>query len=74
MHPQIRESGPGDCPLCGMDLVPVLSLHEEVGENEVQMTEAAVQLANIQTTRVSRGVVAREIRLQGVLMKEDCLQ
>ena len=71
MHPQIRESGPGDCPLCGMDLVPVLSLHEEVGENEVQMTEAAVQLANIQTTRVSRGVVAREIRLQGVISADE---
>ena len=22
MHPQIRESGPGKCPLCGMDLIP----------------------------------------------------
>jgi len=25
MHPQIRRSGPGDCPLCGMDLIPVES-------------------------------------------------
>ena len=23
MHPQIRQNGPGDCPICGMDLVPV---------------------------------------------------
>ena len=23
MHPQIRRDGPGSCPICGMDLVPV---------------------------------------------------
>lgn len=22
MHPEIRQSGPGECPKCGMDLVP----------------------------------------------------
>jgi Cu(I)/Ag(I) efflux system membrane fusion protein len=22
MHPQIRQSGPGKCPICGMDLIP----------------------------------------------------
>ena len=25
MHPQIRQDGPGKCPLCGMDLVPISS-------------------------------------------------
>jgi hypothetical protein len=23
MHPQIRQPGPGSCPICGMDLIPV---------------------------------------------------
>ena len=23
MHPEIRQSEPGDCPLCGMDLTPL---------------------------------------------------
>lgn len=71
MHPQIRESEAGDCSLCGMDLVPVGLLQEEVGENEVQMTAAAMQLANIQTTSVARGVVTREIRLQGVVNADE---
>ena len=22
MHPQVQRSGPGSCPLCGMDLIP----------------------------------------------------
>jgi Cu+-exporting ATPase len=30
MHPEIRQTGPGTCPLCGMALEPV-SLHEEEG-------------------------------------------
>src|SRR5690606_24783743 len=23
MHPQIRQNEPGDCPICGMDLIPL---------------------------------------------------
>jgi Cu(I)/Ag(I) efflux system membrane fusion protein len=23
MHPQIRQSEPGDCPICGMELIPL---------------------------------------------------
>lgn len=30
MHPQIRQDEPGDCPICGMELVPV----DEAGEEE----------------------------------------
>ena len=26
MHPQVRQDGPGDCPICGMDLIPVEGL------------------------------------------------
>ncbi len=32
MHPQIRQVGPGNCPICGMTLEPV-SATAEVGEN-----------------------------------------
>ena len=71
MHPQIREEEPGDCPICGMDLVPVQSLQEEVGEDEIQMTEAAMQLANIQTTKVGRGTISKEIKLQGIVTTDE---
>jgi Cu+-exporting ATPase len=33
MHPQIRQLGPGSCPICGMTLEPVKAT-AEVGENE----------------------------------------
>lgn len=51
MHPQIRQKEPGDCPICGMDLIPL----EQNTSNDplvLQMTSEAVKLANIQTTVV----------------------
>jgi Cu+-exporting ATPase len=32
MHPQIRQAGPGNCPICGMTLEPV-NATADVGEN-----------------------------------------
>ncbi len=49
MHPQIRQNEPGDCPICGMDLI----LLEENSSSDpliLEMTNEAVKLANIQTT------------------------
>src|SRR5271168_5011409 len=39
MHPQIRQAGPGNCPICGMTLEPVTS-PADVGPNRelVDMT------------------------------------
>jgi len=31
MHPQIRQAGPGACPICGMALEPLVSAGEETG-------------------------------------------
>ena len=52
MHPQIRQNEPGDCPLCGMDLIPLV---EGTSDDPLvlQMTNEAVKLANIQTTTVA---------------------
>lgn len=51
MHPQIRQPEPGDCPICGMDLIP---LKENASQNSLvfSMSEDAIRLANIQTTVV----------------------
>ena len=55
MHPQVRQKEPGDCPICGMDLIP---LEEEGGDSnpyQLTMTANAVKLANVQTSTI--GVV-----------------
>lgn len=69
MHPQIRQNEPGDCPICGMDLVPV-SEGAETARNNFEMSKSAVQLSNVQTSEVTRNNGQKAIRLQGIV-KED---
>lgn len=47
MHPQIQRNEPGQCPICGMDLIPM----EKSGGNQqlFQMTEEAKKMAQVQT-------------------------
>lgn len=51
MHPQIIKDGPGTCPICKMDLVPINS---EGGKNELSLSESQIQLANIHTMMINR--------------------
>lgn len=54
MHPQIRQNEPGDCPICGMDLI-VLDKNSSSDPLVLEMTDEAVKLASIQTTLVGVG-------------------
>lgn len=66
MHPQIRQSKMGKCPLCGMDLIPVTNdLGSECGPKELKLSEAAEKLAAIETAPVERKFVLAEIRMFG---------
>lgn len=65
MHPQIRQPEPGQCPICGMDLIPVSEDAEEGEMLAVKMSETAARLANIQTMRVGMENAAKTIRLNG---------
>ena len=56
MHPQIRQPEPGDCPICGMDLIP-LDANNNSNPLVFEMTDDAVKIANIQTTLVGSGSV-----------------
>lgn len=72
MHPQIRRSEPGDCPICGMDLVPASSVEAEPaqgsdGPSRFQLSPRARRLARIETTAVTRGEGTAERRLLGRL-------
>ena len=56
MHPQIMQPEAGDCPICGMDLIPAESSADGLAMNEIKMTENAMALANIQTTIVGNSM------------------
>ncbi len=65
MHPQIQRNEPGDCPICGMDLIPMDAMENELDPSIFQMSESAMKLANIQTVRVGMSELGRKIRLNG---------
>lgn len=65
MHPSVREDGPGSCPICGMDLIPASSDQQETDDYSMVMTQASMNLADIQTTPVVREVPSKEIHLPG---------
>lgn len=54
MHPQIRANGPGQCPICGMDLVPLSSLQDTGAAGEVMLSDRAQALARIVTAPVQQ--------------------
>lgn len=52
MHPKIRQTELGDCPICGMDLIPAEVGDDGLSANQFKMTKNALALANVQTTVV----------------------
>lgn len=73
MHPSVRQSEPGQCPICGMDLIPLGNDDEGRDPMEVRMSETAMKLANIQTTVVTSGNSIKEVRLNGKVQADERL-
>lgn len=74
MHPQIRQPEPGDCPICGMDLIPLEEEQNgEIDPNAVSMSATAMQLANIQTAIVGAAEPLKVVRLNGKVQEDERL-
>ncbi|MCM4169514.1 efflux RND transporter periplasmic adaptor subunit [Arenibacter sp. H213] len=72
MHPQIMQPEPGDCPLCGMDLIPAETGADGLSANEIKMTENAMALANIQTSVVGQGQMGKNsLKLSGKIKANE---
>ncbi len=75
MHPQVRQDGPGDCPLCGMDLIPVEDdgggSEDVEGERTLTVTEAGRALMEIETAPVARMAVAADVALVGKVTYDE---
>ena len=71
MHPQIRQTEPGNCPICGMELIPLDSDQGESDPSAIQMTENAMKLANIQTMVVGEREANKELRLNGKIQVDE---
>jgi len=66
MHPQIQLKEPGQCPICGMDLIP-LNGSESWGSNPnaISFNEGEIQQNNIQVVEVGKASAQKVIRLDG---------
>ena len=72
MHPQIRLPEAGDCPICGMDLIP--GDQESAGSSNpqaFQMTPEALALAQVQTLVVGGAQAKKELILSGKLQADE---
>jgi len=67
MHPQIMQPEAGDCPICGMDLIPAESGADGLRPDQILMTENAMALANVQTTIIggTEGQTSNTFALSG---------
>ncbi len=72
MHPQIRQNEEGICPICEMDLI-TLETNSSNDPLVLEMTQAAVQLANIQTTVIGKASaqMGKIIRLSGKVQADE---
>ncbi|QIA08368.1 efflux RND transporter periplasmic adaptor subunit [Draconibacterium halophilum] len=74
MHPQIRQGEPGDCPICGMDLIPLEEdQNSDIDPKAVSMSSTAMQLASIQTAVVGSSYPVKVVRLDGKVQQDERL-
>jgi Cu(I)/Ag(I) efflux system membrane fusion protein len=66
MHPQVMESKPGKCPICGMKLIAIQKNNTPNAE-ELKLSDQQVQLGNIQTDTISSSMLGDETILTATL-------
>jgi Cu(I)/Ag(I) efflux system membrane fusion protein len=66
MHPQIMQPEAGDCPICGMDLIPVGSSDVGLAMGQIRMSSNAMALAGVETVTVGAGMTGEgRVKLSG---------
>ena len=72
MHPQIMKSEPGDCPICGMDLIPAETSADGLLADQFKLSNNAMALANIQTSLVGNSNQKDNfIKLSGKIVENE---
>lgn len=63
MHPSVRKAGPGSCPICSMDLVPVTN--EQVQSGVITIDARRRQLIGVKTAQATHKDLTKLIRAVG---------
>ena len=74
MHPQIRQGEPGDCPICGMDLIPLENDQSSgIDPMAITMSATAMELANVRTALAGKINPVKQVRLNGKVQADERL-
>jgi Cu(I)/Ag(I) efflux system membrane fusion protein len=74
MHPQIRMPQPGKCPICGMELIPLVqSITSSIDPDAIRLSKEAAELANVLTSKVTIQKPVKEVRLYGKVQADERL-
>ena len=72
MHPWVRESKPGPCPVCGMELTPIYAIENssiaETNSGMVTLEPQSISTINVQTEIVTNRPVRRMLHLSGEIV------
>lgn len=71
MHPQVRKSTAGKCPICSMDLILLTQNVDSGADNVLTLSAAARELAEVRTAPVVSGLATRTIRLPGTIKLDE---
>ena len=72
MHPQIMQPEAGDCPICGMDLIPAEAGADGLAADQFKLTKNAMALANILTSIVGNSTTEdNTIKLSGKIIENE---
>lgn len=69
MDPQIRMHEPGACPICGMALIPLET--SGIIDRQIEFTDAAKKLMQVETAVAERKFVSAEIRMVGKVAYDE---
>lgn len=67
MHPSVQQAGPGQCPLCGMNLVPVT----DAGDGAVAVSAEERALAGVETVAAAMREMRVTVRAPGVVRFDE---
>ena len=72
MHPQIVLKDKVPCPICGMELIPLKKgTGNELSETQIEMSEHAQKIAQIETWPVEQKSVSIDIKLPGKVSYDE---
>jgi Cu(I)/Ag(I) efflux system membrane fusion protein len=70
MHPHIVQDHPGECPICGMDLV-VMQDAAGAAAKQVHVDTATLQKLGVQLAKAERATLTHDISVYGTLVSDE---